>query len=98
MKKYIILFDPRAQQDMLDFDHSTARMIRNTLVKKLGQAPLEYGAPLFGILGGYRKLKISKYRVVYTVKNELIEVHIVAVGHRRDEEVYDIATKRIQNQ
>lgn len=63
-------------------------VILKTVYKKLGTAPQEYGAPLRHELKGYWKLKISNYRVVYTIEDDKVQVIVVKVGIRRDKEVY----------
>lgn len=50
---------------------------------------------LTGRLAGYRRIRTGSTRIVYRVNAEAIEVLIVAVGQRRDAEVYADAEKRV---
>lgn len=47
-------------------------------------------------LAGYptlRRIKSGEYRIIYTVENEILEIHILRIGKRNDDEVY----KRLEN-
>ena len=46
--------------------------------------PVLYGKPLRKTLKGYFKLRISDYRLVYTVKKKIVTVLIVAIAHRKE--------------
>ena len=59
--------------------------------------PEEAGAPLRFELKGYRKLVLfEQYRVVYRVEREEVIVFVLAVGIRRDSEVYTEALRRLR--
>lgn len=45
-------------------------------------------------LAGYRRIRTQDIRIVYHVNGKKIEVLIIAVGARRDSEVYENASKR----
>lgn len=74
---------------------AAARRIVRTIDDRLPQAPLSIGAPLAGNLAGFRKLRIGDYRVVYHVREQQVIVVVLAVGHRRDMEIYRTALKGI---
>ncbi len=61
---------------------------------KLTEAPLQFGVPLSGNLANFRKLRIGDYRMVYQVREREIMVFVLAVGPRRDKEIYQAALKR----
>jgi mRNA interferase RelE/StbE len=82
-----------------DFSRITAKdqnIILKTIYKKLRTAPQDYGAPLRHELKGFWKLKISDYRVVYTIEEDKVQVLVVKVGIRRDKEVYKQMIKRVK--
>lgn len=61
------------------------------LIHRLEANP-EAGKPLRGPLKGYFRHRIADTRIVYRVENG--SVTIIAIGARRDSEVYDLAAKR----
>jgi mRNA interferase RelE/StbE len=63
---------------------------------KLTTEPLQFGAPLSANLSGFCKLRIGDYQVVYQVVEKKVIVFVLAVGPRRDKEIYKTATKRIK--
>lgn len=68
------------QKDLPKIDKSMGDDIVRITMQKLSTAPLKYGAPLRHELQGLRKLKVSKYRVIYEVKGD--KVIILAIGIR----------------
>ena len=78
------------------FDSVTKEKIKKKCKELLSTHPEEAGEPLQGPLKHYRKLKVfNDYRVVYQVEKEEVIVFILAVGIRRDLEVYETALKRL---
>jgi mRNA interferase RelE/StbE len=74
---------------------SAARRIMQTIDEKLTRAPEKFGAPLSNNLKNFRKLRIGDFRVVYQVFHKKVIVFVLAVGPRRDKEIYQSASKRI---
>ena len=100
-----IRFTKAAEKDLLQLDGSQ-RILVQKAIRKVSQNPLpdyqgDYGKPLANKanskLAGYLKIKIKAagIRVVY----KLIEINgvmvIIVIGARADNEVYDIAQRRI---
>jgi len=82
--------------DSKRFDSSTRDKIKKKCVELLSQKPGEVGEPLKGPLKRYRKLKVfNDYRVVYRVDKGAVIVFVLAVGIRRDLEVYELALNRL---
>jgi mRNA-degrading endonuclease RelE of RelBE toxin-antitoxin system len=52
----------------------------------------DLGEPLRGDLGGLRKLRARRYRVVYAADRRARAVRVFAVGHRRG--IYDEVAER----
>jgi mRNA interferase RelE/StbE len=55
---------------------------------------MAFGDPLTGNLAGFRKLRVGDYRVVYQVQDKKVVVYVLAVGPRRDKEIYRSALTR----
>ena len=67
--------------------------IRRAIEDKLTTRPEVYGKPLRRSLKGYRKLRVSDYRVVYRI--EQAKVKVLVIQHRSI--VYELAAQRIHN-
>lgn len=93
--KWQILYHPEVENDLTSVGKSAARRIVKAIDQKLTTEPLKFGEPLSGNLGMFRKLRIGDYRVVYQVIQARIIVYVLAVGPRRDKEVYQEATSRL---
>jgi len=50
--------------------------------------PDKAGKPMRGLLSGCRRIRTGNIRIVYRVDGKRVEVLIVAIGARRDAEVY----------
>ena len=89
-----IFYHPEVEEDLESVGPSSARRIMRTIDSKLSNAPLQFGAPLSGNLANFRKLRIGDYRVVYQVQERKVVVFVLAIGPRRDKEIYKDALKR----
>jgi mRNA interferase RelE/StbE len=84
-------------EDSKRFDVSTREKIKKKIIELLSVSPEDVGEALRFELAGYRKLKIfDKYRIVYRVEKDKVMVFVLAVGIRRDSEVYREAAKRLK--
>lgn len=53
------------------------------------------GKPLLRELSGYRSIRVEgENRIVYRLKGPDDDVEIVCIGRRRDDEVYQLASRR----
>ncbi len=83
-------------EDSKRFDVHTKEKIKKKITDLLSFSPEEVGEPLRFQLTGYRKLKIfDKYRIIYRVEKDKVMVFVLAVGIRRDSEVYTEAVARL---
>lgn len=64
---------------------SSARvLIKKAIEDRLMIDPIHYGKPLRYNLKGYRRLRMSDYRIVYRIEAEIKTVIIIAIQHRKD--------------
>ncbi len=84
------------EEDFKRINQHDQSIILKTIRKKLGTAPEKYGSPLRHDLKGFRKLKISDYRVVYKIEKAEVKVYVVKVGLRKDEKVYREMMQRLK--
>ena len=90
-----VIYHPDVENDLHLVGPAAARRILKAVGEKLVTAPLQFGAPLSGNLSAFRKLRIGDYRVVYQVTEISVTVYVLAVGPRRDKEIYDAAAGRL---
>ncbi len=50
----------------------------------LSENPRRVGKPLQAPLDGMHSARRGQFRVIYQVQEELVAVHVVNIGHRRD--------------
>lgn len=86
-------------EDSKRFDPRTKEKIKQKCLELLSWHPEEAGEPLRPPLSRYRKLVIfNNYRIIYRVDRTEVIVFILAVGIRRDAEIYEIAFKRLKRE
>lgn len=90
-----ILYHKDVDDDLKSVGPSAASRIIKIINKKLTAAPDQYGIPLSHNLKNFRKLRIGDYRVVYRIVEQKVIVYVLAVGPRRDKEIYRAASERI---
>ncbi len=91
---WAILYHPQVEDDLESVGPSAAKRIVRTIDSKLSRAPLQFGSPLSGNLSDFRKLRVGDYRVVYQVQETELLIYVLAVGPRRDKEIYKASFKR----
>ncbi|MFH1177474.1 MAG: type II toxin-antitoxin system RelE/ParE family toxin [Acidobacteriota bacterium] len=82
---WTILYTASAARAIRSLDRRVQRRVR-AAVEKL-QAEPERGKPLQLTLKGLRSWRTCDYRIIYRIRRDVLEILVVAVGHRR--EVYD---------
>lgn len=90
-----IIYHRDVDNDLKSVGPAAAKRIMRTINEKLTRAPEKFGAPLSNNLKDFRKLRIGDFRVVYQVLNKKVIVFVLAVGPRRDKEIYRSASNRI---
>jgi mRNA interferase RelE/StbE len=92
---WTLAYHPEVQTDFRKLGRVEARNIQNVILERLVHGePEKAGKPLHGSLAGYRRLRTGATRIVYRIDKGKIEILIIAVGMRRDDEVYEKADKR----
>ena len=93
--KWCITYHKNVEDDLNSISTFDAQRILRAIDAKLTLAPLDFGQPLKGNLSPLRKLRVGDYRVVYQVTAHTVTVYVLAVGPRRDKEIYATASKRV---
>lgn len=84
------------EEDLKNLAGADQSIILKAIRKKLSVDPQAYGKPLTGAYKGYWRLRVQDYRVIYRIKAAAIEVVVVKVGIRRDDEVYRRFAARLE--
>lgn len=92
---YSLFFHPKAKKEWDGLDHSVQVRFKKLLAERL-ESPHVPSAKLSGMDGAYKiKLLSVGYRLVYTVKDDVLTVTVVSVGKRERNQAYKNAIKRI---
>jgi len=92
--KWNIIYHKEVENDLKSIGSFAAKRILRAIDSKLTKAPLDFGHPLSSNLSPLRKLRVGDYRIVYQVTTHEVIVYVLAVGPRRDKEIYTTANKR----
>ena len=91
-----IIYHQDVAGDLDELGKYQARAVLKTIETRIRDGePYKTGKPLSGELAGCRRIRTGDVRIVYRVRAEIIEVLIIAVGPRRNDEVYRAAGKRV---
>lgn len=90
-----VIYHPEVVEDLTLLGSAEARRALKTIEERILQGePDKAGKPLRGILAGCRHIRTGNIRIVYRVDGKRVEVLIIAIGARRDDEVYQAASYR----
>ena len=78
--------------DLTGINVKMRERIRRAIESRLMKAPQEYGDPLRKNLGGYWKLRVGDYRVVFKIDGEI--VYVLGIRHRKN--IYEDVPGRIR--
>ncbi|WP_024772932.1 type II toxin-antitoxin system RelE family toxin [Aquimarina macrocephali] len=74
-------------KDIPKLPKSAKALIKKAIETRLTLDPVSYGKPLRYGLSGQRRLRVSDYRIIYTIDHDENIVIINTIKHRKD--VYD---------
>ncbi|WP_310732642.1 MULTISPECIES: type II toxin-antitoxin system RelE family toxin [Wolbachia] len=72
------------ERDFPNLPKTIRSRITKAINERLTTDPIKFGKPLRGRLKGYRRIRISDYRVIYTVNIAKHKVFVATAGHRED--------------
>jgi len=82
---YTVLLSPGAKRAIeRDLPEAVAVAVVEFLYGALAEAPHRVGKPLRFDLEGYYSARRGQYRVIYSIRNERVEVRVVRISHRAD--------------
>jgi mRNA interferase RelE/StbE len=92
MEEITVLYHPLVRRNNIpSLDLILRARVKTAIEEKLATKPEIFGIPLRATLKGYWKLRVGDWRVVFTIKNRI--VYIIVIAHRKH--VYTIAKKRV---
>jgi mRNA interferase RelE/StbE len=91
-----VIYHHEVADDLESLGRYEARAVLKVIEERIRNGhPEKSGKPLSGELAGCRRIRTGDVRIVYRVDADVVEVLIVAVGPRRNDEVYRTARKRV---
>ncbi|MGY4493637.1 type II toxin-antitoxin system RelE family toxin [Pseudomonas sp. TE3610] len=93
---WAVIYHPEVTDDFDQLGAYAANRILDVIEQRIANGePDKLGKALRGSLAGCRRIRTGDTRIVYRVDGQAIIVLIIAVGARRDSEVYDAAVERV---
>ncbi len=96
---YKIKYTKTAQEMLVSIQQPQRGTILDR-IKKLETDPEKQGKALWGPLRAHRSLHVSRYRVIYRVVRDEVQVFILYAGLRKQgskDDVYELAKKLVRN-
>lgn len=94
--KWTVNYLPEALEDLDALGKPDARKALKVIEERIiNGEPEKAGKPLRKELAGCRRIRTGDIRIVYKVFEDEVQVLIIAVGPRRNDEVYGEAEKRV---
>lgn len=86
---YKVVFTDKAMKELKKLDKYTASLIIGWIEKNLDGCtnPRQHGRCLTANKSGKWRYRIGNYRLIAEIKDEIITILILNIGHRRD--IYD---------
>ena len=79
-----VTYKKSVQKDLKNISKDIQYIIRRAIEEKLMIDPLKFGLPLRRSLKGLMKLRVGDYRIIYSIDSEVVTVHVIKIGHRKD--------------
>jgi len=85
--KWKVTYKKSIQKDLKKISKDIQYIIKRAIEEKLMNDPLKFGLPLRRSLKGLMKLRVGDYRIIYSIESQIVTVHVIKIGHRK--EVYE---------
>ena len=83
---YAVEYLPEAAKELASLDKSMQKIVKEK-IDTLSQNPSAFKnniKALKGKHGGKYRLRVGDYRIIYRLKNEIITITIIRIGHRKE--------------
>lgn len=81
---WVVVYRESVKKDLKKISKDIQYIIRRAIEDKLMVDPVKFGLPLRRNLKGLMKLRVGDYRIIYSIKREIVTVEVIKIGHRRD--------------
>lgn len=96
---WAVKYLPSIDEDLSELSKTNIKRVKKVIEERIiNGEPDKTGKPLQHDLTGCRRIRTGDLRIVYRVNSDIIEILIIAVGMRRDDEIYNKAKKRVLNE
>lgn len=100
--RYKVIISPSALAMLERVEDRRIRGILIRAIDELAVEPGKKGKPLMGSLEGLRSIRAvgQRYRIIYKVKDNTVEVFIIAVGLRKEgdaKDIYNLIKKMVKH-
>ena len=93
--KWVVKYLPEIHDDLAALDATSVKRVEKVIEDRIiNGSPDQSGKPLRYNLSGCRRIRTGDIRIVYKVFEKEIMVLVVAVGMRRNDEIYNAAKSR----
>lgn len=79
-----ITYKKSVEKDLKKISKDIQYIIRRAIEEKLMNDPLKFGLPLRRNLKGLMKMRVGDYRIIYSIKEEVVTIYVIKIGHRKD--------------
>jgi addiction module RelE/StbE family toxin len=79
-----VVYRESVKKDLKGISKDIQYIIRRAIEDKLMVDPVRFGLPLRRTLKGLMKLRVGNYRIIYSIKKDIVTVEVIKIGHRRD--------------
>ena len=83
MRQYKVILSPKAQKSFKNIPDDYLAKIHKSLAL-LSFDPRPFGYSKLKDSDEYYRIRVGVYRVVYTIKDDILVVEVIKIGHRRD--------------
>ena len=73
-----------AREQLKKLPNDIALRITKYMDKRAAEAPRQYGKAMKGEYAGRWRYRVGVYRVVCSLRDDVLVIEVVRVGHRRD--------------
>jgi mRNA interferase RelE/StbE len=84
---YTLEFSDKAKKQLAKMDKYAQTQIGSYIDRHFGSEPTNprsHGKPLVGVLKGYWRYEVGKYRLICDIEDNVCRVIVVKAGHRRE--------------